>query len=116
MVKHNIGCCLVTDSNGDAVNIVSERDYLEKVIVKGKSSKTARVREIMSEKELVHVTRDATLTECMELMTSQRVRHIPVLDGKKAIGMVSIGDVVSALTDSYKNHEQLLKQYISAGY
>lgn len=71
----------------------------------------------MSEKDLVSVTKDATLTECMELMTAKRVRHIPVLDDDSvAVSMVSIGDIVSALVESHKNHSELMKQFIGGSY
>lgn len=150
MVERNIGCLIVLGDGGEKVEgIMSERDYLEKIIVKGRTSRTTPVRDIMSEKTLVSVTKKSTLSECMvrcektschleweahilltrpcrslfiviflfkELMTERRVRHIPVLDGDKAVGMVSIGDVVSALTESYKKREEHMKDFISGGY
>lgn len=117
MVDRNIGCLIVLGDDGQKVEgILSERDYLEKIIVKGRTSRTTPVRDIMSEKSLVSVTRKSTLSECMELMTEKRVRHIPVLDGDKAVGMVSIGDVVFALTESYKKHEAHMKDFIAGGY
>jgi CBS domain-containing protein len=116
MVERNIGCLVVLGKDGTVDGILSERDYLEKIIVKGRSSKTTPVADIMSEKSLVSVTRESTLTECMELMTARRVRHLPVLDGDKVAGLVSIGDVVFALTESYKAHENLMKEFITGSY
>ncbi len=116
MVDRNIGSLIVVGEDNVAEGILTERDYLQKVIVLGRSSKTTYVREIMSEKDLVSVSRDSNLTQCMELMTEKRVRHIPVLDGNKCVGLVSIGDVVYALTESYKRHASHMESFIAGSY
>jgi CBS domain-containing protein len=92
MAQKNVGALPVVD-DGRLVGIISERDYTRKVILKGKSSKDARVREIMTGQVLT-VEASAKVTECMRLITERRVRHLPVLDGGKLVGIISIGDVL----------------------
>src|SRR4051794_29492861 len=92
MSQKNVGALPVVD-DGRLVGIISERDYTRKVILKGKSSKEALVREIMTGRVLT-VEPNARVTECMRMITEQRVRHLPVLDGGKLVGIISIGDVL----------------------
>jgi CBS domain-containing protein len=108
MAKHGIGA-LVVMQGSKLAGVVSERDYARKVILKGKSSKTTPVRDIMT-RDVVYVTPGQTVSDCMALMTVKHIRHLPVLDGKKLIGLISIGDVVRA-TISEKDFiiEQLTK-------
>ncbi len=95
MAEKGIGAVVVLD--GDRlVGIMSERDYARKVILVGKTSRETAVREIMTEKVLT-VSPDTTVEECMVLMTSRRIRHLPVVDQGKLIGLISIGDVVKAI-------------------
>ena len=77
----------------ELIGILTERTYSREVILKGKRSKTTRVREIM-EKNVIHVRPEQSVDLCMALMTENRVRHLPVIEGKKVIGMVSIGDLL----------------------
>lgn len=116
MVERNIGSLIVVDEKNNPVSILTERDYLEKVIVLGRTSKTTRVGEIMSAKALVCVKSTDTLTHCMELMAAKRVRHIPVVDEGKIVGLVSIGDVVKELTASYKRNAAHMEHFIAGGY
>ena len=95
MADKNVGAVLVLDA-GILVGILSERDYARKVILKGKASRETLVREIMTEK-VVCVHPDTIIEVCMELMTDKHVRHLPVIEGDQLIGVVSIGDVVSAI-------------------
>ncbi|ROH87046.1 CBS domain-containing protein [Pseudomethylobacillus aquaticus] len=92
LAEKHIGAITVVD-DGKLVGILSERDYAREVIVKGKSSKTTRVEEIMST-QLVTVTSHQTVEECMNLMSERRIRHLPVVDDGKLVGILSIGDLV----------------------
>ena len=80
--------------NGRLAGIISERDYTRKVILKGKSSKETPVKEIMTEQVLT-VQPNTSVTECMRIVTERRVRHLPVMDGNKLVGIVSIGDLLN---------------------
>lgn len=92
MSQRNVGALPVVD-NGRLVGIISERDYTRKVVLKGKSSKDARVQEIMTG-QILTIEPSARVIECMHLITERRVRHLPVLDGNKLVGIISIGDVL----------------------
>ena len=113
MADKNIGALLVTDQ-GKLVGILSERDYTRKVALKGKSSKKTAVKEILSG-NIVRVTPSHTVDECMRLMTTHRVRHLPVLDGDKIIGVISIGDLVNWIISAQTTTIHQLQTYIS-GY
>lgn len=110
MAEKEIGAVLVLD--GDALaGIFSERDYARKVVLQGKASKDTPVREIMTEK-VVCVHLEQTIEDCMGLMTDKRVRHLPVLQGKKVIGVVSIGDVVKEMLVEKEFVIKQLESYI----
>ena len=93
MAQKNVGALPVVD-NGRLAGIISERDYTRKVILKGKSSKETPVKEIMTEQVLT-VQPNTSVTECMRIVTERRVRHLPVMDGNKLVGIVSIGDLLN---------------------
>ena len=95
MDEKNVGALPVVDNNR-LVGVISERDYTRKVIVKGRSSKDTPVSDIMT-KVLLTVSPGDSIAECMRIMTEKRVRHLPVLEGTKLVGIVSIGDVVNWL-------------------
>src|SRR5438105_3788034 len=95
MADQNIGALPVVD-NDQLIGIISERDYTRKVILKGKSSKETRVEEIMT-RDLVTANPGDSVMECMRVMTEKRVRHLPVMEGTKMMGVLSIGDVVKWL-------------------
>ena len=111
MAEKNIGAVLAM-KEGKIVGILSERDYARKVVLKGKASSDTPVREIMTEKVLV-VHADNSVEDCMALMTSSRVRHLPVLDGARLLGLLSIGDVVKAVIADQKFVIDQLSTYIS---
>ena len=92
MAEHRIGALLVMDADHLA-GIFSERDYAREVVLKGRTSKTSPVSEVMSTK-LITVTCDHTVEECINLMSGKRIRHLPVLHDDKVVGVLSIGDLV----------------------
>ena len=111
MADKGIGSLLVMDGE-KLVGIVTERDYARKVILEGKSSKNSSVAEVMTTRVLC-VSPERTVDECMALMTDKRARHLPVLDHKRVIGVVSIGDLVKALISEQQVLIDQLQHYIS---
>ena len=98
--------------NNRLVGIISERDYTQKVILKGKSSQETRVEEIMT-RELVTADPSDTVVDCMRVMTDERVRHLPVIKGAKIVGVVSIGDLVKCLISAQAETIDNLEQYLT---
>lgn len=111
MFEKNIGALLVLD-NGKFVGIFTERDYARKLILKGKSSKETLIREIMTEHPIT-VTPDTTIEECMKIMTDKKIRHLPVMEGEKLVGLISVGDVVRFIIEEQKFIIESLEQYIT---
>ena len=111
MSDKNIGAVLVTERE-KLIGIISERDYTRKVALKGKSSKELKVRDIITDRVL-SVTPSHTVEECLRLMTERRVRHLPVLDGEKITGLVSIGDLVNWIISAQSTTIHQLETYIS---
>jgi CBS domain-containing protein len=109
MDEKNVGALPVVD-NKTLVGVVSERDYTRKIIVKGRSSKDTPVSDIMT-KELLTVNPGDSVAECMRIMTEKRVRHLPVLEGTKLVGILSIGDVVNWLMSAQKAMIDNLERY-----
>ncbi|XP_073054681.1 CBS domain-containing protein CBSX3, mitochondrial-like [Primulina eburnea] len=119
MTQHNVGALLVVKSGEQKsiAGIVTERDYLRKMIVQGRSSKTTKVGDIMTEEnKLITVTPDTKVLKAMELMTNNRIRHIPVVNESGMIGMVSIGDVVRAVVGEHRDELNRLNEFIKGGY
>jgi CBS domain-containing protein len=112
MVENNVGSLLVTE-RGEVAGIVTERDYLRRVTLDGRTEE-APVREIMSA-PLVVATLETTVDECMAMMTDRRIRHIPVVEGEKVVGLVSIGDLVKFKSKLQSFEIQFLNDYITAG-
>ena len=110
MAGKNIGALLVMQDD-KIIGVFSERDYARKLILMGKSSKESKVGELLSER-IFYVKSTATTNECMQLMTDHRVRHLPVLDDGKLIGIVSIGDIVNKVIQSQRHTIQQLEDYI----
>lgn len=110
MAEKEIGAVVVID-NDHLAGIFSERDYARKVVLQGKSSKDTPVREIMTEK-VVCVRPEQTVEDCMGLMTDRRIRHLPVLDHKRVIGVVSIGDIVKEMLSEKEFVIRQLESYI----
>jgi CBS domain-containing protein len=113
MADKNVGALLVVEVD-KLVGVFSERDYARKVILHGKASKDTLVKEIMST-EVFWVRPDQTIAACMELMTNKRIRHLPVLDEGRLVGVISIGDVVKAIISEKEFAIQQLEQYITGG-
>jgi len=111
MADKGIGALLVMEDD-KLVGIVTERDYARKVVLEGKSSREARIHEVMTSKILC-VSPERTIDECMALMTDKRIRHLPVLDHKQVVGFVSIGDLVKAVISEQKILIDQLQNYIS---
>ena len=111
MADKNIGAVLVTEHD-TLVGIISERDYTRKVVLKGKSSKTTAVREILSS-HVIHVTPSHTVQDCLRLMTDHHFRHLPVLDGDRIAGIVSIGDLVNWIISAQQSAISQLQTYIT---
>jgi len=111
MVDGNVGALLVTE-DGRLTGIVTERDYMRRVALEGRTEKETLVREIMSS-PLVYVTPDTTVEECMGVMTERRIRHLPVLgENRETVGIISIGDVVKFQSDQQNVQIRLLTDYI----
>ena len=110
MADNNIGCLIVQEGD-KLIGIMSERDYARKVILKGKSSKDTPVEEIMST-HVICVGPEHSIEDCMALMTDKRVRHLPVLENDKLVGVISIGDVVKAIISEQDIMIEHLEHYI----
>jgi CBS domain-containing protein len=113
MVEHNVGSLLVTEG-GDVAGIVTERDYLRRVTLEGRTDRETRVGDIMSG-PLVVATPETSVDECMALMTDRRIRHLPVAEDGKVVGLVSIGDLVKFRSKQQSFEIQYLTDYITTG-
>jgi CBS domain-containing protein len=114
MAEKKIGALVVMRA-GRLDGIVTERDYARKVILKGKQSRETRVCDIMTE-QVLFVTPNQSIDDCMRLMTSRRVRHLPVLEGENVVGIVSMGDLVNWIIASHEQTIQHLQNYIAGTY
>ena len=113
LAERNVGAVLVMD--GDAlVGIFTERDYTRKIILQGRSSMTTRVGEVVSS-PVQTVTPEDTVESCMKLMTERRIRHLPVLNGGKVAGVISIGDLVNWIISTQKAALEQMHRYLAGG-
>ena len=113
MSEKDVGALLVLDK-GNLVGIFSERDYARKLILKGRFSKDTTVTELMTH-EVLYVEPQSTIEDCMALMTAKRIRHLPVLEKERLIGIVTIGDVVKQIISDQEFTIQQLGTYITGG-
>ena len=113
MSEKNIGAIIIVDNNDFPIGIFSERDYARKIILKGKSSKDTLLDEVMT-KELITVTRGYKIDKCMEIMNEKRIRHLPVLENKKIVGIISIGDVLKIMIKEQKELINHLQKFITS--
>tara|TARA_B100000686_G_scaffold106254_1_gene113336 strand:+ start:854 stop:1279 length:426 start_codon:yes stop_codon:yes gene_type:complete len=113
MSEKNIGAIIIIDNNNFPIGIFSERDYARKVILKGKNSKDTLLEEVMT-KELITVTRNYKIDQCMKIMIEKRIRHLPVLENNKIIGIISIGDVLKIMIKEQKELIDHLQKFITS--
>lgn len=111
MAEHRVGALLVMRGD-ELVGVVSERDYARKVILQGRSSSQTSVSDIMSSTPLT-VGPDTDVFDCMRLCTDSRIRHLPVVQGNKVVGVISIGDLVKAVIDAQAEQIEHLERYIT---
>jgi len=112
MSEKNIGAIIIVDNNDFPIGIFSERDYARKIVLKGKNSKDTLLDEVMT-KELITVTRDYKIDQCMEIMNEKRIRHLPVLENKKIVGIISIGDILKIMIKDQKELINHLQKFIT---
>lgn len=114
MAEKDVGALIVADGQ-NVLGIFSERDYARKVILKGISSVNTTISQLMV-KEVIYVTPDESIDDCMALMTKNRIRHLPVIEDNSLIGLVSIGDVVNHIISIQEFKINELKKYITGSY
>ncbi len=113
MSQKNIGGLIITDHRGEKLlGIFTERDYARRLILKGKSSKDTQIGEIMTENPIT-ISPDGSIEDCMKIMTDRHIRHLPVVDEGRLVGMISIGDVVRFVIEEQRAIIEDLEQYIT---
>ena len=112
MSENNISAIIIVDNNDFPIGIFSERDYARKIILKGKSSKDTLLDEVMT-KELITVTKNYKIDQCMKIMNEKGIRHLPVLENKKIVGIISIRDVLKIMMKEQKELIDHLQKFIT---
>ena len=114
MVERNLGSLVIMD--GDSIcGIFTERDYLRRIVVRGRTSKTTKVQEVLTS-QLICVSPSEPVEACMAIMTQRRIRHLPVMDGGRLVGIVSIGDLVRHVSKEREIEVRYLTDYITGNY
>jgi CBS domain-containing protein len=111
LARHDIGALLVFDKKDKVVGIFSERDYARQVLLEGKSSKKTKVKDMMTT-TIYFVKPENNLWDCLDIMTKKRTRHLPVIENKELVGIVSIGDIVNRIITEQKSKIENLESYI----
>ncbi|MGA2446287.1 MAG: CBS domain-containing protein [Opitutaceae bacterium] len=114
MNRHKVGAVLIMDG-GRLAGIFTERDVLSRVVAAGLDPKTTPMERVMT-REPITVASTTTIEEVMALFTNKRFRHLPVVDGGRLVGLISIGDILRWMVDMHRHEAEQLKQYISGGY
>ncbi len=113
LADHNVGALMVLDKDGKLVGVFSERDYTRKIALAGKSSKDTLVQDIMTA-NVITVSPQARTRECLALMSQKKIRHLPVVEGDKVLGMISIRDIMNDIISDHEMTISQLNQYISS--
>ncbi|MBP6941609.1 MAG: CBS domain-containing protein [Syntrophorhabdaceae bacterium] len=117
MGEKEIGALMVIDEKGKVAGIISERDYARKIILVGKTSKETPVEQIMTPASQMYTVKpETTVDDCMVLITGKKIRHIPVFEGEKFLGVISIGDVVKSIISEQETLIEHLSNYIAGKY
>lgn len=111
MAAKEVGALVVMEGES-LVGVLSERDYARKVVLEGRSSKGTKIRDIMTTR-VAYARPEQSVQDCMAMMTEKRVRHLPVMDGEKVLGMISIGDLVKSIIEEQQHVIEQLEQYIT---
>jgi CBS domain-containing protein len=111
MAQEEVGALVVLEGES-LVGVVSERDYARKVVLQGRSSRDTKIRDIMTTR-VAYARPDQSVEECMATMTEKRIRHLPVMEGDKLLGVISIGDLVKSIMEEQQHVIEQLEQYIS---
>ena len=111
MAREEVGALVVLEGE-TLVGVLSERDYARKVVLQGRSSRDTKIKDIMTTR-VAFVRPDQSVEDCMAMMTDKRIRHLPVMDDDKLLGMISIGDLVKSIIEEQKHVIEQLEQYIS---
>lgn len=114
MAEKNVSGLLILENN-KLVGIFTERDYARKLVLKGRFSKDTKVSDLMT-KNVLYVETENTVEDCMKLMTAKRIRHLPVLDNGKLVGIITIGDLVKQIISEQETTIHQLENYITGGY
>ena len=111
MAQEEVGALVVLEGES-LVGVVSERDYARKVVLQGRSSRDTKIKDIMTTR-VAYARPDQSVEDCMAMMTEKHIRHLPVMDGDKLLGVISIGDLVKFIIEEQKHVIEQLEQYIS---
>ena len=111
MAQEEVGALVVLEGES-LVGVVSERDYARKVVLQGRSSRDTKIKDIMTTR-VAFARPDQTVQDCMAMMTDKRIRHLPIMDGDKLLGVISIGDLVKSIIEEQQHVIEQLEQYIS---
>ncbi len=114
MVAHNVGSMIIVEGEMPC-GIFTERDYLRRIAVKGRTSRETLVGDVMTD-EVIFVDSNATIESCMAIMSARKIRHLPVMDMGRLVGIISIGDCVKTLSSQAQAQIDTLTSYISGGY